>query len=195
MARGVIAIVVAVAACLFVAAQCRSVVETKCQDGSCSTGCKRSKYDADECLPSPIQDESRKYICSDDAAMCTETYWYLDSSCTRLRSTMNLVCSSCQKNYTVSCGGLHNALWWLSDCSDNECENCGKSTRVPFGQCTFVSGAYVIAKQVFECTAVTVRTFPDTKECSGDGSDFGYPSNLCRDGVILQCLNDTLRQH
>ena len=176
---------------LLIASVClakNSVTLTNCNDGNCASGCRKQVFDTDQCLQETAKNDSLKLSCYTGPSMCAETRMYSDSSCKNLRSTLYTVCQSCQGNYTLSCGALRNALWWIANCTDRACDECGGATIVPFNNCTNVNpGQWVIATRVFACTAVNIKTYPTSMKCTGSNYDFQYPGGYCHGGTILQC--------
>lgn len=174
-----------------IAAQSSDVVNvTNCADQLCESGCQSQIFQQNQCLTVDGEDDlTVKLSCYTGNSMCVHATIYQDSQCKVHTGSVavDTVCNSCQSNYTISCGALHNALFWAVNCTDNACQNCGGAIIVPFQKCTLVRPfGYVLVQGVYKCPAVQVTNFP-SKDCSGTSWQFFYPSAHCVAGTIMQC--------
>jgi hypothetical protein len=178
----VVALVVALAS-----AQTVSVVS--CQDGQCSTGCQTQSFTAGECLELEGSSDTVELTCTDTNEMCNDLKIYQDAQCS-VASEMVLasnVCDSCQSNFTVSCGALHDAVFIASTCTDVACQTCANVTIVPFQTCKQVPNVgYAFVTRVNACQAVTYTTY-EGASCTGTKFAQSYDSGSCFDGTTMTC--------
>lgn len=160
-----------------------TVTYVSCQDGQCKTDCLKKNYAAGECL------DGQRVSCYDGPAMCNNMLIYQDAQCsdTSTMTVANNVCGSCQQHFMAECGALHNAMYISVNCTDSECQNCGASIIVPFGECKLVAPlGYVMVTAVTQCTVVSVTDYSGSS-CTGPNVTQKYESGKCFDGKIVRC--------
>lgn len=165
-----------------------------CQDNMCQTGCQTQNFQENACLQENGANATVELSCYRGPSMCADASTYSDPQCTVKTADLATVCNSCQNNYTFSCGALNGALFWVSNCTDAACQNCGGATIVPFNKCKLLQpGVYGLVKSVQKCTVVTWKTYANNNNCQGTPSQMQYWDNHCNSGVMFQCNSDRKR--
>lgn len=166
-----------------------TVSVSTCSDGQCTSDCQSQSFTAGECLRIESTTNTATLTCGDSNAMCNDLKIYEDAQCSdsTQMALANNVCDSCQSNFTVSCGALHDAIFVASSCVDTACQNCANVTIVPFQKCVHVpSVGYALVTRVNACQAVTYTTY-DGSSCAGTNYVQSYESGSCFDGTTMTC--------
>mmetsp|Transcript_46175 Transcript_46175/g.53464 ORF Transcript_46175/g.53464 Transcript_46175/m.53464 type:complete len:188 (+) Transcript_46175:36-599(+) len=181
-------ILVAILCATYVLSQETVTIES-CQDSQCTTGCTTQSFTAGECLEEEGTNNTVQLNCNAGVTMCNDLKIYQDAACSDASemALFNNACNSCQMNFTVSCGALHDAVFLAVNCTDSACQNCGGAKIVPFNKCTYVAPlGYALLTTVSACTAVQMTTF-EGESCSATNFSQKFPSGLCLDGNIFRC--------
>jgi hypothetical protein len=174
-----------------VAHAAKVVTVTNCADGQCSTGCQSQQFKEGECLTEENTGNTVELSCFSGPTFCNDLKVWNDPQCSD-QSQMALasnVCNSCQANFSVSCGALHQALFVAVNCTDTACQNCGGAVIVPFGKCTQVSPlGWLTVTAVTSCVGVGFQTFYGSSNCqSANNYTAYYQSGKCFEGTKLTC--------
>lgn len=166
-----------------------TVTVQNCQDAQCTTGCQTQQFTAGQCLSEADSSNTVELTCPGNPTMCNDLKIYQDASCAdeSQMALFNNACNSCQQNFTISCGALHDAIFFAVNCTDVACQDCGGAIIVPFKKCTHVAPwGYAYVTKVTGCTGVTLTTYNGTS-CTGGTYTQQYGSGQCFDGTLITC--------
>lgn len=122
---------------------------------------------------------------------CISAKSYSDSECNTPYGALNALCSTCQDNFTFSCGALADGVFWVVNCTDNSCNNCGGAHIAIYNKCVALNpGVWGKATGMENCTAVTAKFYSGSQGCSGTPQYTRlYASGMCLVGTNFKCAS------
>ena len=182
-------------ALLLVAGACAHasyVQYSQCSDNNCGGSCGAQTFPSGQCLQVQGTNQSVMVSCGKTPNFCMRAITYSDAKCTRRVSTDDTVCNSCQNGFTIACGALFDATFWVRNCTDNMCANCNGPVIVPYKKCKQLApGVFGIVNAPQSCNIVNFNLYTAASDCTGNMAPAQYWSGHCNKGLILTCSNSS----
>ena len=146
---------------------------------ACSSGAYTSKhYETGQC------NNTLSYAC-DGGFNCVQTLLYTEQGCSGSVTVSSAeVCDVCMgsQGTFMKYSGCSSGNVVMNLCSDSSCAVCSMSVPYPLG-CNGLSNAQIVA-----CDAVTLRTYANDTDCSGNPVlRAAIGAGVCEGGLFFEC--------
>ena len=180
--------VLLLAAALAAMAIADSFAIESCNNGLCGGGCHNQTINYNQCYKINAGAGQAPYVMFNritSPMQCARAQTFHESSCSTPVNDMNAVCNSCQMGFTFSCGAISGGIFWVNNCTDPLCNNCGGVNIVPAHQCHQVgTGSWGKLTGTSPCNALNANYYNDSS-CSSGSMWYNqmYGDGLCVKGT------------